>query len=220
MLTLGIDTATRTASVGLARDGEVVAEKSRHTTSSHGEHLFALIEAVLVEAQATLSDVGVVAGSRGPGFFTGLRIGLSVVKGLAYARGQKVVAVSTLEVLARSVKEWEGLVCACLDARKREVYMALFHSAGGKVDRLTPDMAIKPEQLPPMIPRRCLFVGDGAEAYRETITRYLGEPGRFCSQVRPRGGVVAQMGWERFCRGEYDSLGTLAPVYIRPPEVK
>lgn len=219
-MVLGIDTATWTASVGLARDGKVLVEKLRHTTSSHGEHLLALIEAVLVEARAALSDISVIASSNGPGSFTGLRIGLSAVKGLAYAGGQKVVAVSTLEALARSVEEWEGLICTCLDARKREVYAALFHRADGKVDRLTPDVAIKPEMLPPMIPGRCLFVGDGAEVYREVIARCLGEGARFCSQTHPRGGVVAQMGWERFCRGECDSPGTLAPVYIRLPEVK
>jgi tRNA threonylcarbamoyladenosine biosynthesis protein TsaB len=220
MLTLGVDTATWTASVGLVRDGEVVAEKSRYTTASHGEHLFALVEAVLLEAGVTLSDVGVIAGSSGPGSFTGLRIGLSVVKGLAYAGGQKVVAVSTLEALARSAEEREGLVCACLDARKHEVYAALFRCAGERVDRLTPDMAIKPERLPPMISGRCLLIGDGAEVYREMIARRLGEQVWFSRWVHPRGGVVAQMGWERFCRGEYDSPGTLAPVYVRPPEVK
>jgi len=220
MLVLGIDTATWTASVGLVRDGEVVVEKSRHTTSSHGENLFALIRAVLLEARATLSDIGVIASSSGPGSFTGLRIGLSAVKGLAYAGGQKVVAVSTLEALARSVEEWRGLICTCLDARKHEVYAALFHRADGKVNRLTPDVAIKPEMLPPMIPGLCLFAGDGAEVYREVIARRLGERAQFCSQTHPRGGVVAQMGWEKFYRGEYDSPGTLAPVYIRPPEVR
>jgi tRNA threonylcarbamoyladenosine biosynthesis protein TsaB len=220
MLTLGIDTATGTASVGLARAGEVIAEKSQHTISSHGEHLFALIQAVLVKAQVVLPDVSVIAGSIGPGSFTGLRIGLSVVKGLAYAGGQKVVAVSTLEALARSVEGWEGLICTCLDARKRQVYMALFHCVNGRVDRLIPDMAIKPEGLPPMIPERCLFVGDGAEVYRGMFAECLGEQIQFCDQVHPRGGVIAQMGWERFCHGECDSPGSLAPVYISPPEAR
>ncbi len=220
MWVLGIDTATWTASVGLVWEGRIAAELSQPTASSHSETLFTLIEAVLHKAQIRLSEVELLAVSQGPGSFTGLRIGLSAVKGLAYAGGQKVVAVSTLEALARSVEGGEGLLCACLDARKRQVFAALFRKEGSGVQRQTPDLAIKPQALSSLVSERCLFVGDGAKLYWAEISALLGEKALFVDLSHPRGGIVARMGWERFCRGEWEDVGTLAPAYVRLPELR
>src|SRR5262245_17599603 len=126
MLVLGIDTATRIASVGLVRDEAVVGEESSLAVSNHTETLLPLVLRVLAGANVSLPELQGFGVSIGPGSFTGLRIALSTVKGFAYALKQKVAGVPTLAALARTVSDWEGDICTILDARKGEVYTARF----------------------------------------------------------------------------------------------
>jgi tRNA threonylcarbamoyladenosine biosynthesis protein TsaB len=144
---LGLDTATWKASVGLRIDGETVAEKSRTADGSHAVSLLSLIEEVLQDGGCSVRDLDAVAVSGGPGSFTGLRIGLSVAKGLAYATGARLIAVPTLEALARTVAHLDGKVCPVLDARKGELYAACFQSSHGILQRLTEDLLLTPEEL-------------------------------------------------------------------------
>jgi tRNA threonylcarbamoyl adenosine modification protein YeaZ len=144
---LGLDTATWKASVGLRLDGETVAEKSRAADGSHAVSLLSLIEEVLRDGSCTVRDLDAVAVSGGPGSFTGLRIGLSVAKGLAYATGARLIAVSTLEALARTVAHLDARICPVLDARKGELYAACFQSSNGLLQRLTDDRLLTPEEL-------------------------------------------------------------------------
>ena len=176
-----------------------------------------MMEGVLRDAGIEFRQVDALAISNGPGSFTGLRIGLSAAKGLAYAGGQKVAAVSTLEALAVSAQAVEGPVCACLDARKREVYVAVFEGAGERVRRLTEDAVLRPEDVSLLAPPGCLLVGDGAALYRDLIGERLRVEVRFGDQTHPRGGVVARMGWEKLRQGRCENLGTLSPVYVRGP---
>jgi tRNA threonylcarbamoyladenosine biosynthesis protein TsaB len=215
---LGIDTATRVGSVGLLRDGDIVAEESRPpATGGHNETLFAMIGRVLRRAGLEFGDVGALAVSNGPGSFTGLRIGLSAAKGLAFAGGKKLVAVSTLEALARSVEAREGPLCACLDARRQEVYLALFEAVDGGVRRVGPDMVTAPGEAAAVVAPGALVVGDGPARYENLMAALLRRRARVAEGVHPRGGVVARMGWERLRRGECDDPGALVPFYLRSP---
>lgn len=221
MLVLGIDTATRVASVGVIRDGETLAEESRQATSNHTETLLPLIASVLARIGMPLPKIEGIGISIGPGSFTGLRIALGTVKGFAYATGRKVVGVPTLDAFARTVCDWDGLVCPILDARKREVYAALFRrDKNGILQKLLPDQALPPTALLDYITEPCLFLGDGAENYSALIR----ERGGSLAQIlpfathHPRGAVVATLAWERLRRGEHDELHTLVPCYVRPPE--
>jgi tRNA threonylcarbamoyladenosine biosynthesis protein TsaB len=223
MLILGLDTATRIASVGLVADGEVRAEASNVSTSNHSETLLPLILRVLDQARVALADVQGFGVSLGPGSFTGLRIALGTVKGFAYALGQKVAGVSTLEALARTVTDWEGHLCTVSDARKGEVYTAFFHRRrDGQVTRLSLDQVVVPEEFFSELQSPCLFLGDGVERYGELIQRRCGVQARLLPFVshHPRGGVVALMAWERLRRGEHDDIGALTPTYVRQPEAE
>ncbi|MGH7963205.1 MAG: tRNA (adenosine(37)-N6)-threonylcarbamoyltransferase complex dimerization subunit type 1 TsaB [Candidatus Binatia bacterium] len=223
MLILGIDTATVIGSVGLVRDGEPVGEEFCRAASNHTETLFPLVTTVLAQAQVSLGEVEGIGVSIGPGSFTGLRIALSAVKGFSYALGHQVVGISTLEALARTVTDWEGLICPLLDARKREVYAALFRcDQNSRLERLTPDLALLPQMLLERITEPCLFLGDGAEFYGELIEGRCGSDARLLpfATYHPRGAVVAMMAWERLCRGEHDDLDTLMPCYVRSPEAE
>ena len=221
MLILGLDTATQIASVGITRSNEVLAEASNRATSNHTETLLPLIADVLSQAQVSLQDIEGIGVSIGPGSFTGLRIALGTVKGLAYAMGQKVVGVPTLEALASTVRDWEGLICPILDARKREVYAALFERSrsGEFVTRLSAQVSALTAVLK-QISTPCLFLGDGVETYGAAIREYCGTQAHLLpfSTHHPRGSVIAKLAWERLSRGDSDDIATLVPSYVRPPE--
>lgn len=223
MLILGIDTTTRIASVGLVRDGSLLAEESRAAVSNHTDTLLPLISDLLTQTHVALTDIDGIGVSLGPGSFTGLRIALSTVQGLAYALGQKVVGISTLEALAHTVPDWQGTICAILDARKSEVYAAFFRRTHlGQVERLTPDHVGIPQVLLQNCPVPCVFLGDGVETYGRLIQEQCGSTARLLpfATYHARGSVVARMAWERLSRGEYDDLSTLVPRYVRKPEAE
>jgi tRNA threonylcarbamoyladenosine biosynthesis protein TsaB len=223
MLVLGIDTTTRIASVGLVSEGRVLAEESSLAASNHTETLLPLILRVLELTRRSLAEVQGLGVSIGPGSFTGLRIALGTVKGFAYALRQKVVGVATLEALARTVTDWEGNICPVLDARKGEVYTALFHrNRDGQLKRLSSDLVASPREFFSQLDEPCSFLGDGLERYGELLQERCGPKARFLpfSSHHPRGGVIARMGWEQLRRGEEDDLGSLVPRYVRKPDAE
>lgn len=223
MVVLGVDTATAVTSVGLVRDGELVAAASCQTASSQAETLLPLIKTLLSQSETPLTAVSGIGISIGPGSFSGLRIGLGTMKGFAYALGCKVVGIPTLEALAHTVTSWEGTICPLLDARKGEVYTALFlRWQNGDLQRLSPDLVLAPEELCYHITTPCLFLGEGVERYREFIRKQCGSAASILS-IAPeptRGETVAKLACERLCRGEYDDLYTLEPTYVRRPEAE
>ena len=203
----------------MARDGVVLAEGVYRESRSHTASLPLLVERVFGDAGLALEDLEGIAVSIGPGSFTGLRIGLALAKGLAFAGGLPLVGVPTLEALAWVVDAEPGTtVCAALDARKREVYAALFAVEAEGPRRLTPDLALAPEALAARLPRPCTVVGDAGEVYGEA----LGAHARLLpfATHHPRGGVIARLGAARLAAGEAANLGTLEPVYVRLPDAE
>jgi tRNA threonylcarbamoyladenosine biosynthesis protein TsaB len=219
---LGLDTATRRASVGLRIDGQVVFEKSQVAEGSHAVSLLALIDEVLRTGGCAARDLDAVAVSGGPGSFTGLRVGLCVAKGLTYATGARLIAVPTLEALARTVTDRDGAICALLDARKGELYAACFDTSRGSLKRLTDDLLLSPEALLEKLPRPCVILGDAVAAYGSFLQSRLGTDATLLPSDShgPRGGVVAAMGEERLEAGQPDALSHLEPAYIRPCEAE
>jgi len=220
--TLGLDTSTWTASVGVARAGEPVAERTRRAQSSHALSLIPLIDETLAAAGVDVAQLSAVAVSNGPGSFTGLRIGLSTAKGLAYALGARLVGVPTLQALARAVGPREGLVCTLLDARKSEVYAALFRWRDGAIEQLGCEQALSPRELPGLVDGPVTLVGDGVDVYRDLLHSLFGERARLvpASDLPACGGMVARMGWERLGAGEETPVARLEPLYVRPSEAE
>lgn len=222
MRVVGVDTATWRASVGLISDGAVVAEQSLVTTGNHAASLLPLIDDVLRRAGCSVDSIDAIAVSNGPGSFTGLRIGLSVAKGIAYATGARLIPVPTLEALARTVVHYEGAICPVLDARKGELYAASFESSAAGLKRLTADALVTPESLLEVLPTPCVVLGDAVERYGEFFKSRLGPRVTVLpfETYAPRGGVVARMGWERLQAGETADLLQLEPCYVRPSEAE
>jgi tRNA threonylcarbamoyladenosine biosynthesis protein TsaB len=204
----------------VTRDQVVLAEDAESTSRSHMTLLPGLIERVLARAGLGIGDVEGLAISIGPGSFTGLRIGLGLVKGLAFAGGLPLATVPTLEALAMVAGAEPGqCVCAALDARKREVYAAVFDvGEAGALCRRGPDMVLAPDALAAQLPAATVLVGDAASAYPETLG-----PGlivRPFETHHPRGGMVARLGARRLAVGEAVDVGTVEPEYVRPSEAE
>ena len=175
MRVLGIETATSIASVGIVDADHVAAEQTLPMRGNHARTLLPLIDEVLAAAGMGVRDLGLLAVSIGPGSFTGLRIGLSVAKGLALATGLPVSGVPTLEAYARRAGPRPGLLCPVLDARKGEVYAAAFRWSGDEPVCVAAPVAVTPERFAASLRPPCTLVGDGVDAYFELWRRALGE---------------------------------------------
>jgi len=160
--TFAIDTSSLACSCALVQDGALVCESYLHTGLTHSRTLTAMIRETLARAETDPNDLDRLAVCVGPGSYTGLRIGVSAVKGMAAANGTPCVGVSTLEALAYNVACRDGIVCAALDARVGQVYAALFSVENGAVTRLTDDDALSFAALGAILPEGALVVGDGA----------------------------------------------------------
>jgi tRNA threonylcarbamoyladenosine biosynthesis protein TsaB len=224
MKILGIDTSTSCGSVGLVDDQRVIADTLLNLPVTHSERLLAAIGLVLDQSRLNLKkDVNGIAISLGPGSFTGLRIGVSAVKGLAFATGLPVVGVSTLDTLAAQVAPTSYAICPILDARKAEVYTALYrYERGSRVKRLTPYQAIRPEELVAQIREKTILIGDGVKTYADYFRNALPSLVLFPAPPLsvPHGSVVATLGLELLQRGEILDLPLFTPIYVRPSEAE
>ncbi len=239
MRVLGIDTATSTASAALVENGTIIADqvysenscdsqsKFARPKAGHAEVILPLIESVLTDGRCSLANVDGVAVSIGPGSFTGLRIGLSTVKGLVYGWQRPVAGISTLWANAARVADFAGLVCSLLDARRKEVYVSFFRRTADALTRLTED-AIAPvssvidqtRHLAGSSP--CLFIGDGAKVYQDVLGVSLGNQCQCCAGdgYPSLAAAVARLGEERLQGSAGDSLSAMVPVYLRPSEAE
>ena len=166
MLTLAFESSAIPASVALLRDGELISQYSQYTTLTHSRTLQPMAEARLKNTGVLLEDVDLIACAHGPGSFTGIRIGIATVKGLAWALQKPCIGVSTLEAMAWQGISAGGTVCAVMDARRNQVYHAMFRIQGGAPVRLTEDRALSLEELrseTEKIADSVFLVGDGAK---------------------------------------------------------
>lgn len=168
MITLGIDSSAVSVGAAVCGDDRIIAEGFINNKITHSQTLMPLVESLLDNSRLTIADIDVFAVSSGPGSFTGLRIGVSAVKGMAYALGKPCRAVSTLHAMAYNLTFHDGIVCAVMDARVKQVYNAIFEIKGGAVSRLCDDRALAIDELKNEIDtiyadRDITLIGDGAE---------------------------------------------------------
>jgi len=224
MKILGLDTSTSCGSIGIIDDDKVVAEYALHREETLSARLVPAIQALLAEARLTLNEIDGLAVSLGPGSFTGLRVGLSAVKGLTLAIERPVAGVPTLDALASNLPFTPYQICPLLDARRGEIYTALYKNvAGGNLEQLTPYQVLSPtallEEIPP---RETVFLGDGVEVCREFIIKRLAEKALFAPLHLGflRGTTVAELGLKRIIRGAGDDIASLVPIYVRPSDAE
>jgi tRNA threonylcarbamoyladenosine biosynthesis protein TsaB len=170
LLTLGIDTSATFLSAAIARNGQLVHETLLHTGQKHSETLLTVIDELLVHCGLTIAQIDRLCVTHGPGSFTGLRIGAATAKGIAMARGIPCAGVSTLAAIAHGAGELPGTLCCAMDARRLQVYAALYR--GG--ERLCPDQAIAITDLEQQLPldSPVWFCGDGAQLCYDTMQKH------------------------------------------------
>ena len=216
MLICSVDSSATPASVCLLEDDKIIAEYYLNTGFTHSQTLMAMLESVLKISGKSAGDIDLYAVNSGPGSFTGVRIGVSAVKGMAYALDKPCVEVSTLESMAYNLLGSHTIVCACMDARRRQVYHGLFRVDGDKVERLCDDTAIAVDDLLSGLPdhEEIILVGDGAELVDQSTDDPLITlaPPNLRYQ---RASSVALAAVEKYNRGEVVSPAALMPRYLR-----
>lgn len=223
MKILGIDTSAVTASCAFCEVGEtgeetrVIASGSLHTDQVHSKTLIPFMEAMLKGAGVSLSSVDAFAVSVGPGSFTGLRIGVSAVKGMAYALGKPCRAVSSLLGLACHFTVTDAVVCAVMDARCRQVYNALFRVSDEKIERLCEDRALSIDALGGELERyneKIILAGDGAAlVYHALGKKFTLAP----PMLRYQSGIGVCLAAEHSPDTAADAL---MPMYLRLPQAE
>ena len=219
---LAVDTATNSCSVAVTDDGKLAAELTISKDETHSKHLMELIHSVLQNAGFGVGDLDGLAVTIGPGSFTGLRIGISTIKGLALALGKPVVGVSTLKALARQCGQTPHLICPLLDARKGEVYAATYGFNKGQLIQKTGARAMIPEAVVEDIKSTCVFIGTGARVYRQRIIAVAGSLAHFVpeGQNTIKASSVAFLSMPRFEANDTDGISDLVPHYIRKSDAE
>ncbi len=222
MKILAIDTATPSCSVALVNDDLLLGENTLVNDLTHSRHVMVLIQQVLDMSGVTVSEVDGFAATHGPGTFTGLRIGMSTVKGLADAGDKPVAGVSSLAALA-----WQAdpslLICPLIDARRNEVYFAHYRFENGQLKEVTPETVGPLEVAIRDIETPCCFIGSGASLYDDFIRQRLGRLAIFatCFQNTIRASTVAHLARERLANYDPGSdRDRFLPYYLRPSDAE
>lgn len=215
MLILAFESSAKAASVALCRDGELVSQSMQCTALTHSRTLLPMAEDMLRNTGLSFSDVDLIACAQGPGSFTGIRIGVATVKGLAWALEKPCAGVSTLEAMAWHGVSAGGCVCSVMDARRNQVYNALFEIKSGAPSRLTPDRAISLSELIDDVRKLdspVFLVGDGS-----AITASAFESAGIDFRKAPEN-LAMQSAWGVAMAAMSAEAGTaesLLPVYLR-----
>jgi tRNA threonylcarbamoyladenosine biosynthesis protein TsaB len=242
MKILAIETSTMLGGIAITDTlSGLIVEVRLNVKSTHSERLMTEIDHALRQAGLKVSDIDVFAVSTGPGSFTGLRIGLSTVKGFSYITGKPIVSVPTLHALAWNFPYCRYPVCTMLDARKKEVYAALFRWDNEDFIRVIDEMSIKVDRLlgrinennPPLPPfskggeggfsdEKIVFTGEGSLIYRDKIIEVMGDKAIFATAEKmvPSPANVASIGIRKAMKREFSEPVSLVPFYIRRSEAE
>lgn len=218
MKILAVDTSAVCASVAVTENGKILSECSINTGLTHSRTLLPMIDSALKNGEIDLKSIDYFACSVGPGSFTGIRIGVAAIKGLADGLKKKCIPVSTLEALAYNLQGRRCTAVSVMDARCNQVYCGIFRVEGEDVKRLTDDMAIKIDELEKMLPEydNIVFVGDGARLCHEKLG-YEIAPSAILYQ---RGSSVALAAQKDFTEERAVDASSLMPTYLRLPQAE
>jgi tRNA threonylcarbamoyladenosine biosynthesis protein TsaB len=220
---LAIETATPYGSVALVDGGVVAAETVLPPGRQGSETLITAVSGLLRARCVAPSGISCVAVSAGPGSFTGLRVGMAAAKGYCFGWKLPMALVPTLEALASRFPGEKRVICPVLDARKKEVYAALFRREGDALARLTPDLALPPGELIGRLPEgEVVFCGDGLKSYGPMFLDRMGERAAFIDGPAglPSAGAVGILGERIFLGGDAGDPRSAVPAYIRPSEAE
>ena len=219
MLILAFETSAKAASVALLEDGKLLGESYQNTGLTHSQTLMVMAEQLLRQCGKTVAEVTAAAVAAGPGSFTGVRIGVAAAKGFAWGREIPCFGVSTLEAMALSLGAYQGYVCPCMDARRNQVYNALFYVNQGQLERISEDRAISLAELGEELKNLTepiFLVGDGSNLCYNTLLESV--PGLVLPpehRMHQRACGVALAARKQAEAGDPGDAGALTPNYLR-----
>lgn len=219
---LGIDSSGPVASCAVMADDRIVHSIALNHGLTHSEALMPAVDEALRASGLTCADIDAFAAVAGPGSFTGVRIGVCTAKGLAHAAGKPCAAVHALEALAMNFYGFGGLICPILDARRGQVYCALFDASEGMPRRVAPDDAVPLGELLARLPadRRVMFAGDGLTAHAQAIRDCMGARAMLAPPNLRDLRAEAACALAAVRRSEWMPASVLAPVYLRAPQAE
>lgn len=216
---LSIETSTPVCSIALHNEGKLLAQQAYHSDKSHSVLLPTIIGELLFNAQAKREDLQAIAISAGPGSYTGLRIGLSVAKGLCFALGVPLIAVGTLDTLIAQAIDWvppEALICPMIDARRMEVYTKLVTTSEEQVWELQP--LILEEETFSEFPDQSIYIfGSGAAKCRNFLNH---SDLMILDSIHPNASFTGQIAWRKFQNQEFENLAYYEPNYLKEFQTK
>ena len=212
-LILNIETATKNCSVSVSKNGEILALKELNNGNySHAEVLHPFIVDVLEEANSTSQEIDAVAVSKGPGSYTGLRIGVSAAKGLCFAFDKPLISIETLKSLAHSVSIDNGVIIPMLDARRMEVYAAVFNADYDSIREIKAEIIDETSFLEYLENQKVYFLGDGAQKCKELITH---KNAVFVYDKFPSEKEMAELSYDKYKKNDIEDVAYFEPFYLK-----
>ncbi len=217
MKILAIETSTLLGGVAIIDDARILCELTLQVEETHSSQLLPAVEYVLNTVRLSPGELDGLAVATGPGSFTGLRIGMAAMKGLAVATSRPLIGIPTLEAMGWHFPFSSYLLCPLIDARMKEVYGACFRAESGEVVRVSEDVVLPPDEFLKTVKAPAIFYGSGAIRYRREISEVLGDRALFPSQeiMGARASIVGMLALKRLRKADTDDLATLEPLYIR-----
>ena len=212
-LILNIETATTNCSVSLSKDGETIVLKEDYNNNySHAERLHLYIDAVLKEANIESPNLDAIAISKGPGSYTGLRIGVSAAKGLCYALDKPLISISTLEALAHQFKIKEGVIVPMLDARRMEVYSAVFNSEYKQIRDIQAQVLKETSFNKHLQNGKVYFIGNGVEKTKTLISH---PNAVFIENKLPSAKEMSMLSYNKYKKNDIEDVAYFEPYYLK-----
>ncbi|TVZ56612.1 tRNA threonylcarbamoyladenosine biosynthesis protein TsaB [Lutibacter sp. Hel_I_33_5] len=210
---LNIETATKNCSVSIAKEGKVIAIKELNDGNySHAEMLHPFIKELTEESGVSLSEIDAFAVSKGPGSYTGLRIGVSAVKGLCFSFDKPLISIETLKSLASKISEKKGLIIPMIDARRMEAYTAVFDANHQQIRETKAEIITSESYLEYLEKGMVYFLGDGAEKCKEVITH---KNAVFVDNQFPSSNEMAGLSFEKYKKNDIEDVAYFEPFYLK-----
>ncbi len=225
MKVLAIEASGNVASVAVASEEKILAEITTDSKKTHSQTLLPMIDEVLRKCEYSVADMDFIAISKGPGSFTGLRIGSATAKGMAFAADKKIVEVGTLEAMAYGVSDMEAIICPLIDARNKNVFTGFYKiKEDGALEEIDEQQAITLDEAIDKLNGydKVVLLGDGADAYKEELKERITAECRFVPAHlnRQRAGMVATLGMRYYNEGKAIDSDRHAPTYLRKSQAE
>ncbi|MFT8314499.1 MAG: tRNA (adenosine(37)-N6)-threonylcarbamoyltransferase complex dimerization subunit type 1 TsaB [Clostridium sp.] len=224
MRVLSIDSATEAATCAIIEDERLLGEITFNYKKQHSIILMTIIDNLLKNINTDISTIDGFVVSKGPGSFTGLRIGMATVKGLSQGSNKPFISISTLDALAYNMAYTTGIICPILDALRGNVYTALYQFEENNLNRLTDYKIISLEELLALVKEQnksVTFIGDGIKLFKEQIVKYLPEANFAPTHLNvARASALGELGLKKLLQGKNDNLYNSAPIYIRKSQAE